>query len=316
MKARGGLVALVCALALAAPAAAAAKPAGLTLSSIKLKESNGHEISLGIYEEAGSPATAQLRVDGDSTSTAYAVPVTQAPGVHASFESLGQLDGGFVRRHKHVETPERGCRWIFEPGYFKGSFHFAGEDAYVTSDATNPKSMVIRLPDGFCGFGDRPFVPPFLRNLRETALTARSKISNGSVSFTASRLAKDKADFEAILLEKVGQMQILRTARAINTTGSFSNHGKSRGSVFPPEPFSGSAIFRKPSKGPASWTGSLAVSFPGAPETALAGETFKAKLCPRKPILQSCSPAPSAHGSYGSGSHSQPLALARLSSLR
>lgn len=316
MKAWGLLGVLACAAALAAPPAAGANPAGLTLSSIKLKESNGYEISFGIYEEAGSPATAQLRVDGDSTSTAYEVPVSQAPGVHVTFESLGQLDGGFVRRHRHVETPERGCRWIFEAGYFNGSFHFAGESGYVTSDATNPKSVVIRLPDGFCGFGDRPFVPPFLRNLRETTLTARSKISNGGVAFSASRLSPDEADFEATLREKMGRMQILRTARAFNSSGSFSNHGKSRGAVFPPEPFSGSAVLRKPANGPASWTGSLAVSFPGAPETALAGETFTAKLCPHHPILTGCRPVASASASYGSGSHSQPLALARLSSLR
>ncbi|MDX6634707.1 MAG: hypothetical protein QOF06_910 [Solirubrobacterales bacterium] len=50
-----------------------------------------------------------------------------------------------------------------------------------------------------------------------------------------------------------------------------------------------------------------------------AGEGFTARLCPSLSILSSCLPKHERAriGSrYGSGSHSQPLALTRLSSLR
>ena len=53
----------------------------------------------------------------------------------------------------------------------------------------------------------------------------------------------------------------------------------------------------------------------------LCSDCFAAKLCPRQPILNPClrqrrDRAILPRGLYGSGSHSQPLALARLSSLR
>ena len=67
-------------------------------------------------------------------------------------------------------------------------------------------------------------------------------------------------------------------------------------------------MFRDPAQGPATWAGSLSVALPGVPDVALAGPNFAARLCSRASLLRCLR--------YGSGSHSQPLALARLSSLR
>jgi hypothetical protein len=58
---------------------------------------------------------------------------------------------------------------------------------------------------------------------------------------------------------------------------------------------------------------------PGTEPLPLAGESFIARLCPSLSILASClsrHELARVRSRYGSGSHSQPLALARLSSLR
>jgi hypothetical protein len=46
----------------------------------------------------------------------------------------------------------------------------------------------------------------------------------------------------------------------------------------PPAPFSGSGSFQRGADGSTTWSGSLAVSFPGMPNVALAGPQFTASL--------------------------------------
>ncbi|HEU4599399.1 MAG TPA: hypothetical protein VFS26_06600 [Solirubrobacterales bacterium] len=264
--------------------------------------------------------TAAVRAERKSLEASYEVRAEVGPGIHATFGSLGQLDVSFERRRKEIDRPEKGCRWIFESGVFRGSFRFVGEGGYVSSEATDPAGEVLRLPNGFCGLGDFRRARPFF-DLRQTVLAAKSKV--GDVSFTASRFAGDRTTFfTALLRERADGMEILRRASARGREGTFFNTRASRASVLPPGPFDGSARFRDPADGPRSWIGSLSVSLPGAEEVALAGDAFAAKLCPRLSIFESCLRRPPRHASaaaasaYGSGSHSQPLALARLSSLR
>jgi hypothetical protein len=114
-------------------------------------------------------------------------------------------------------------------------------------------------------------------------------------------------------------MRIERSVRVPGEQGTFTATGTSRAAVSPPLPFSGYARFRDPQPGPVTWEGSLAVTLPGLAPIPLAGEGFTARLCPSLSILASCLPKRERarfEGRYGSGSHSQPLALARLSSLR
>jgi hypothetical protein len=211
-----------------------------------------------------------------------------APGIHATFGSLGQLDVSFQQRKKEVTYPEANCAWVFEKGVFRGSFRFVGEGGYTTIEAVNPPGTRFRLPQGFCGFDDDRRALPFL-GLDQRVLAAESSEEGRIVSFNASQEAfVDRPSFHASLTEKIEGMDIERSARTHGKKGSFSSAGTARGSVHPPAPFVGSALFRHPAGEPAAWTGSLMVSFPGAPEVPLAGESFTAKLCPRISILSSC----------------------------
>jgi hypothetical protein len=96
--------------------------------------------------------------------------------------------------------------------------------------------------------------------------------------------------------------------------------------VEPYWPFYGKASFVKLSGEPPRWEGDLRVRVPGGGLLALAGPNFDGTVCRLHAIdeFDSCAsrlqslqgPASSVLALYGSGSHSQPLALARLSSLR
>lgn len=312
----------VIALALPAAVAAAASPmAGdISFSSIKLDESNGYEIEFSAVRFNKRRPAAVVTAKRETASASYTVRTSNGAGIHATFGTLGQVDLSFQRRKKVVERPERNCRWIFETGVFRGSFRFVGEGGYFASEAVDPEGTVFRLPDGFCGLGDfRPGLPPGLPS--ETVLAARAQTDTGEVSFRASRLhiRRGPIRFSASTKERVEGMDVTRSVRVPGQAGDFTATGTSRGAASPPLPFNGSARFRDPPDGPATWTGTLGVELPGLEGVALAGEGFTARLCPHLYFLASClrqTHAPRAGNRYGSGSHSQPLALARLSSLR
>jgi len=322
MKARGILAVIGCAVALLLPAGAAADlPKGaISLSSIKLGESNGYEVELADLRFGKRRPGVVVTAQRETASASYSVRTGSGSGIHATFGSLGQVDLGFHRDRKVVERPERNCRWIIETGVFRGSIRFVGEGGYIASEVANPKGEIFRLPDGFCGLGSfRPGLPPGLP--RETVLAARMKIETREVSFRASRerSARGTIQFNAETTERVEGMRIERSVRVPGSSGDFTATGTSRAAVSPPSPFGGSAQFRDPRGEPASWEGPLAVTLPGLAALPLTGDGFTARLCPSLSILASCLPKRERAriGSrYGSGSHSQPLALARLSSLR
>lgn len=328
MKARGRaallLFAPIAALALSGMAGSAAgKPVELKLHSFKVQGGNGYDLEVTAIREGLRHRIAGVSVAAGPLTASYSVPLDPEPGIHATFGSLGHLDVGFERRRKVVERPERGCKWILESGVLRGSFQFAGEGGYTSAEATDPKAEALRLPNGFCGLGSFRRARFRIPGLFETVLAAQAESDGRRTSFRASRFNGDRgAVFSASLSERVGEMSIERTASNYGGPQTFFTTKSSRGSVFPPSPFSGSAKFRDPAQAPPSWTGSLSVSFPGAPDVPLAGEAFRAKLCPRLYLLDRCLKSRSARSSagaarlYGSGSHSHPLALARLSSLR
>jgi hypothetical protein len=292
MKARGSLAVLVCALAVLSLApvatAAAGKTAELKLGSFKLGGTNEYEVEVASLQQATKATVASVSVKHDPLRADYEVRAEDAPGIHAAFGALGRLDVSFKRQKKIVEQVEPGCTWIFEQGLFRGSFRFVGEGGYVSAEATDPAGMMVRLPNGFCGFGDDRRARPLLGL---TARTLEAKASAGSrvVSFQASQEKfVRKISFSASLHERVEAMNIRRSAAAVGAAGSFTSTGSTRGSVHPPAPFSGSALFRDPGQGPASWIGTLSVSLPGAPDVPLADGSFAARLCPRISILSRC----------------------------
>jgi hypothetical protein len=292
MKAICNAVLLVCAAALlslpTAASGATGKAAELKIGTIELEAPGGYEVEVFTVQEAKLRPTAAVSIKTELLETNYNVQSEAGPGIHATFGSLGQLDVGFKRLKKAVERPEPGCRWVLEKGIFRGAFRFVGEGGYVSSEAVDPKGSMLRLPNGFCGFLDDRRARPFL-GLEKRVVQAQAEEEGRVVSFGASQEEFVKrVSFNASLLERVDGMSIDRSAEAVAGKRTFTSTGTSRAAVRPPQPFTGTALFRDPAHQPASWSGSLSVSFLGAPYIPLAGEAFTARLCPRASILSPC----------------------------
>ncbi len=88
-----------------------------------------------------------------------------------------------------------------------------------------------------------------------------------------------KAGYLAEIEQTVGSLGVFRGVfvHASPATFAFDNALSSAG-VTPPPPFSGSGSFQRAPTGAKSWTGSLAVSFPGAPNVPLTDPRFKTQL--------------------------------------
>jgi hypothetical protein len=292
MKAICNAVLLVCGAALLALPPVASGAAGKThefkIGTIELEGSNDYDLEVTALQEDKKPAGVAISAKKESLSANYEVQTERLPGIHAAFGSLGRLDVSFERRKKAVLHPEPHCPWVLEKGAFRGSFSFVGEGGYTAVEAVDPQGTMFRLPHGFCGFNDDRRALPFL-GLDQRVLAVENSEQGRIVSFNASQEAfVDRPSFYASLSEKVEGMDIERSARTHGKRGSFTSAGTARGSVHPPAPFAGSALFSHPAGKPPAWTGSLMVSFPGAPEVPLAGEWFTAKLCPRISVLSSC----------------------------
>jgi hypothetical protein len=80
-----------------------------------------------------------------------------------------------------------------------------------------------------------------------------------------------------------------------------------------PKPFLGSATYSDNRDSAPTWSGDLRLPLPGAGVVPLTGRSFKVKFCR---VLSDAALERCLEAAQGSGSHSQPLALARLSSLR
>jgi len=125
--------------------------------------------------------------------------------------------------------------------------------------------------------------------------------------------------------ERVGRIRVLRStffsadSREVRISRRGVNPAKAR--VALGSPFSGTALFRDgTSKSGASWEGDLVVRLPGTGALPLTGPGFHASLCrvsafrPHSPCFRQAEAR--LRAAQGNGSHSHPLALARLSSLR
>lgn len=158
-----------------------------------------------------------------------------------------------------------GCAVSFDgsDGRFKGRIRFFGEDGYTR--------IRTRRARGFISAGTESCSK--VKRVHGVALDAKSD----SVTFEADHLRKQRgAAFLAREREQAGPVTIRRLALGGGRGNSFTyDPGLNSAHVKPiADAFSGSADLA--SSG--AWAGSLAVSFPGAPDVPLAGPGFEARL--------------------------------------
>ncbi len=215
-------------------------------------------------------------------------------------------------------THKAGCRRpsngvIADFGVFDGELHFEGEGGYTSVDvhhmpgrsvdfasllacllglspgghAALPQSSAplgIRLPglvaadpasaSGAAGVPTHPGIGP-----KSTTLVADSKQSLARTVFAAQVRGRGRPHFLAVSQVSEGSIGVIRFAYVRGAPSAFSFDGiLSSATAAPPPPFDGSADLLRGPRNAKSWSGSLAVSFLGAPHLPLTGPPFGAWL--------------------------------------
>lgn len=209
----------------------------------------------------------------------------------ASFGKFGKVDVRFRPTGQVVESAQRrGCpgadHFTSQLGVFVGDVRFSGEEHYVAVRSHRVKGMVrsplhlhcgSRAPRQFSSSRARPVHGQ--RNFTPTFLAATSRHGVAALELITFRIGKTTL-FAAINEESLGSMARMRFALVTapsKKTFAF-DESLTGATITPPEPFHGEGTYRAASDGTTTWTGSLSVSYPGAPRLSLTGEAFKAAL--------------------------------------
>ncbi len=206
-------------------------------------------------------------------------------------------DGAIGRRGVFVG----GLRFRGEAGYTSASIHrapgasvdYRAFIACLLSGLPSQRDAAqvdARLPAGLPAFGGA--VPGALGKLpqglevpthpspgpKPTTLSADHKLPLDRTLFEARSRGHGKVEFAAIDERSEGSIAVVRYVALRAAPATFvADDALSLAGVTPPAPFSGSGSWRR-SGAARVWTGSLAVSFLGAPDVRLTGSGFSSAL--------------------------------------
>jgi hypothetical protein len=271
------------------PASALAK-GGFDLA-FHFPASNGYTISAGGYDAtAFINASKSDRSHGRTEWSTYIARGKVSPtAIHASFGALGSAEMHFRqsgnatygRRHQGCVGPDR---YTIQTGVFVGTIHFRGEGGYVSATVHRVKGKVVtpRLLTCRDTFLEQAKAGDQEKTAKKHGKATRfdAYLRSGLTAMVFNVAERDgKAGFLAEIEQSVGSLGIFRgvSVRASPATFAFDS-ALSFAGVTPPAPFSGSASFQRAPTGRKSWTGSLAVSFPGAPDVSLTDPRLQTQL--------------------------------------
>jgi hypothetical protein len=279
--------AIISAVLLVVPASAAAGN-GFDLK-FQLTTGNGYKITVAGYDATALINATKPGGSNDRAWSSYVARGAVSPSsIQADFGKLGNVDmrfrpSGSVRhgkRHRHCIGADR---YTIQPGVFVGSVRFRGEDGYASAKVHRVKGRVVtprtlRCLDSFFEQFEHAGQKPAKKKPKVTRLSAFTRSGLTAMLFDASN-RDGKAGYLAEIEQTVGSIGVFRGVfvHASPATFAFDN-ALSYAGVTPPPPFSGSASFQRGPTGSKSWTGSLAVSFPGAPNVSLVDPRFKTQL--------------------------------------
>jgi hypothetical protein len=280
--------ALVVALVVLALPANALAGDGFDLK-FQLPAGDGYEMTVAGYAATAAIGVSKLdRSNGRAWSTYVARGKVSPTAIQAGFGALGHVDMRFRpsgsvtygKRHRHCIGADR---YTIKPGVFVGSLHFRGEGGYTSANVHRVKGKVVtprflKCLDSFFEQFEHAGRKPAKEKPKVTRLSAFTRSGLTAMLFGASERA-GKAGYLAELEQTVGSLGIFRGVFVHGSSATFAfDNALSFAGVTPPPPFSGSASFRREPTGAKSWTGSLAVSFPGAPNVSLIDPRFKTQL--------------------------------------
>jgi hypothetical protein len=254
-------------------------------------ELDAHKYKLDVFG-VGTAVVVEVTRGHSKAVTAYVARGTVTPGrIQASFGELGDVAmrfraSGQVALSKPLSHCNGESRYRNRLGVFAGEFRFRGEDGYVSVHAHRAKGEVRAEDQVQCG--GRHSLRPQQRashhsgslfealELRSLAASWRHAVS--SASFAVLGIGK-KVLYIASAEQSKGTVATLRFAVESGPGKAFTlSNALTTARVSPPGPFYGAGTYRAAPDGTTTWTGALAVNFPGAPRFPLAGPQFKAAV--------------------------------------
>jgi hypothetical protein len=346
VKARG-LLLLVCALVALPAGTASAKPGYVVKPKIlrlivPLPAGNGYFASI----ETEGHRKVSLRVTKGSFFATYtALGRVTRKGIEADFGDFGRVSLRFEPKSRFtpkgvfagIPIPDslrrecKGKKSIGESGLFQGSVKFEGERDYTRIAARRLKGKVVRRYKRVCE--RRPGASASKDKLRHEGVfyssqSQRFGVTRFLVGVESTFAFDDEAFANTIAFAgekrkdgRVGVDKILLVLEELDSIEiSPPRERPLTAELKLPRPFEGTASYLREGKAPATWTGDFGLRLPGSGLISLAGPEFEAEICRSNEEKEFDSCLESVLGgsplAQGSGSHSQPLALAKLSSLR
>jgi hypothetical protein len=207
-------------------------------------------------------------------------------GVKATFGDLGEIAVRFRPVGPITHTrPEEGChgpdRYTIRHGVFVGSLRFRGEDGYIAVKASRAKGESVSPLALDCAGSTRSARVPASGAGRKPAFLFEAGHRSGLLAeyFSASHEPGGPVRFFASLEQTEGAVAILRLAATEGSPRTFAtDDALSFATLAPKAPFAGIGSLTRDTSGARLWNGSLAVSFPGAPDVPLTGPMFKTRL--------------------------------------
>lgn len=332
MKAWGILVLACAAPLLALPSGAVAKPGykvrpGGTHIVIPLGEKGDYWFAL----EADERQQVVLSVEeGLFATTEYKTKGRVSNGrIEADLGELGRIDielrlaPGQSEREPQGKNCE-GHPSVFVPGTYRGTIEFSGEGDVPAATFRRGGVALTRNFRQVCkprqpasnAKGGRKPKP----KTEIGYLAVHGKGEGRTIALEAFSLAPRRSPARSLgilLAEAYERDERVRIARSLlgffdHKSFVMSRRGKKPETVRVklPDPFAGRALYSRSPGSPATWSGNLSLDLPGADRIPFTGPGVESVFCRGFTFagVERCL--------YGSGSHSQPLALARLSSLR
>jgi hypothetical protein len=324
MKPKGTRLPLLCVLLtwLSLPAVAQADFDVTSGASAEAHLAGTHGYRLTISAQEGHLSVAATK--GNAWVSYFTRAKFEDDRIDARLPGVGRVSLRFHERERGHEPGPAYCHGpapVVRRGVFVGWIRIRGERDYTRAESRHVRGKIVGAFRTKCHL-------PFRAQTgidAPTRLEAAARRGKGLLTFSAIRLPLgDQGEpvvFRASLDRQRGPMLVSNTVWSITKKGdSLAIASPPRSATIdPPRPFTGGAAFQQESSKDFSWTGDLAAELPGIGEVSLAGPGFKSSLCLGRRCrgdLDESGTSTVIAVAQGSGSHSQPLALARLSSLR
>jgi hypothetical protein len=238
----------------------------------------------------------KVKVLGHRSETTY----TTRGGPYASGRVSARLGrrGRFDLRFVPVGRPRRIAipRWCKGPpaewqrGYLAGRYRFRGERDFTEAAGVRVSAARLSWSPLRCHYLDgSPRQEPAPRARLQAWRRGRTSLAFGALLYPrGARPAARQVRFRAEISRRAGRLSIVHEAEVEAPASAITFPGGPQlpevVTVSPPAPFSGSATFDRTPESTFTWSGDLAVRFPGLDPLRLSGPRFGARVC----ALQGC----------------------------